>query len=229
MIGYLWDPVKQFGLMACLFLWIGVSGCSENQAPKPKAFVIKSGSVLISTAEFSQELELKLTAYPFDLKNDAEAYNAMVLDLVSSLSDELVFLAAAKDKGMVVSPLELEAAEARFRADFPEDSFEQMLLENAISYEVWKKRVLKDLVIQKLVNSELIQAQEITPDDVVAFYKKYEAMGKKTADMDEAGLVRQLRLEKSQMSYEKWMDGLTERYPVEINKKAVAAFFVDKK
>jgi len=215
-----------FALTLCLFLPLCLIGCEKDQAAALKTYVIQCGSSVISEAEFGDELDLKLAAYPFNMKADPERYNVVVLDLLSVLTDEILLLEAARDKGIIVGDDEITQAEAAVRKDYPEDSFEQMLLENAIAYKVWKKKFIKDMVIEKFIRSELVGAQEITPDDVMAFYQKHAESGNSASSqsMDEQGLIRQLRMEKSQASYEDWITGLKIRYLVEINKEAVAAF-----
>ena len=209
-------------------LWLCL-GCTQEGPPVPTPHVIKCGSTMISPQRFGDELELKLAAYPFDLKASPLEYNAVVLDLVSVLSDEVVLLEGASEKGITVSADEIKKAEDDVREDYPEDSFEQMLLENAISYEAWKKNIEKDMVIKKFVQADLIDAQEITPDDVVAFYKEYEKTHPSGSPLAEKDLVRQLRMEKSQDAYGAWIGALKDRHPIEIDKKAVAAFLVKTK
>lgn len=212
-------------------LLAGALGCSDSKPPVVSDFVIKTGSFIITKIEFADELELKLTAYPYDFKKNPGEYNGMILDLVSILSEELMMLAAAEEKNILVTQDELNAAETAFREDYPEDSFEIMLLENAISYAVWKKRLKKDVIIDKLVRQDLIDAQEITAEDVMDFYKQYEKTKQgptgETEPLDEATLVKQLRMEKSQVSYDAWILALKAQYPIQINKKVVADFLID--
>lgn len=122
-----------------VLLLILLPGCTQEKTPASKPYVIRCGATLISPQDFGDELDLKLSAYPFDLKKSPLEYNAMVLDLVTVLSDEVVLLEGARDMGISVSSEELKGAVADVKEDYPEDSFEQMLLENAISYQVWKK------------------------------------------------------------------------------------------
>ncbi|MCG8619339.1 MAG: hypothetical protein MI802_24220 [Desulfobacterales bacterium] len=206
-----------------------LAGCA-NEAPVPEPrFIIKSGTVVISEVEFAQELDLKLTAYPYDVRSRAGEYNAMVLDLVSTLSEEAVIRAAAAASGITVSAEDLDGAVAEFKNDYPEDSFDQMLLENAIPYEVWKSRLKKDMVVEKMVQRELVDVQEISPDDMVSFYKGLgeKDRTKEPVSLDETSLVEQLRMEKSQASYTEWIQGLTSTYPPEINREALAEFLIN--
>ncbi|MCG8619030.1 MAG: SurA N-terminal domain-containing protein [Desulfobacterales bacterium] len=153
----------------------------------------------------------------------------MILDLVTVISDETVLLAAAAEKGLAVDDREVDLAEAEFKKEYPEDSFEQMLLENAIPYRVWKRRLKKDLILQSVLKEQLIDNQEITPDDMIAFYNQYRkhAGNGKTTDIDESSLVEMLRLEKSQAAYDNWIASLKTVYPVTIDQTALAGFLVN--
>lgn len=214
-------------IWSVMAMWAAVAaGCGRAPAPPPE-FVIRAGAVTVSPQEFARELELKLSAYPYDIKARPHEYNQMVLDLVSTLTDETVLLAAARTRGVAVSPSELERREAAIRKDYPEDSFDRMLLENAIEYTVWKNRLKKDMVIEKFIDQDLVSAQEITPQEMVAFYRQIGAGGKNKGDpLDEAGLVRRLRMEKSQSAYDPWMQDLKSAAQPEINDRVLAAYLI---
>jgi len=212
-----------------IIIAVMVSGCG-NPVPPTDDYLIKAGPVKVSSTQFARELDLKLTAYPYDIKSVPGEYNIMVLDLVATVSDEAVLLAGAKEKQIDVSSQELDQAETVFKKDYPEDSFEQMLLENAISYAVWKSRLKKDMVIEKLIQQDLVAVQEITPEDMVDFYNRQDRSKdpEKKEALNEAALVEQLRREKSQASYDQWMQALKNKYPLEIDKKAVAGFLLNR-
>jgi len=223
--------VRIFILFLSGFFFFGLGGCGNNPEPDVADYVIKMGQDVISKEDFTLELDLKLTAYPYDFKKNVLEYNQMVLDLVSILSEEIVLLSAARDRGILVPGPELDAAEKFFREDYPEDSFEKMLLENALSYLFWKKKLEKNLIIDKFIQQELKDKIEIKPEDIVAFYKRHVGQGSDKDSsgiaMDENRFVSQLRLEKSQESYDEWIMGLKKQYPVEINKKTLTGFLID--
>lgn len=253
-IANIWYSIKEFngrlrGFLSLFFieaLWpvaaglvfsifIG-SGCTDQKKVEPKGVIIKAGTVEISRADFARELEVKWANYPYDIKDRPEEYNAMVMDLVSDLSDEAVLLAAAAAKGIDVDAKELDLAIADFKKDYPEDSFEQMLLERAISYPAWKKRLKKDLVIRKLILQDLVASQEIHPEDMIAFYDRVTGQdggqgnnndNNNSEIMDENNLVFRLRMEKSQEIFGEWMQKLQDSYPVYIDKLVLTSFLMD--
>lgn len=208
------------------------SGCTDQKKVEEKGSIIQAGTVEISRADFARELQLKQANYPYDIKDRPSEYNAMVLDLVSDLSDETVLLTAAMAKGIDVSAKELDFAVDDFKKDYPEDSFDLMLLERAISYPVWKKRLKKDMVIQELIMQDLVAYQEIHPGDMIAFYDRFAGQTE-TQDnnnskmMDEKDLVLKLRIEKSQEAFGDWLQGLQADYPVHIDRRVLSTFLID--
>lgn len=202
--------------------------------PVPKAavseYIIKAGPVLVTQTQFMEELDLKLTAYPYDIKNTPDHYNEVVVDLVATLSEETLLLAAAQKKGIFVTQQEVDAAKASAKESYPGDSFEHMLLENALSQRVWEKKLQKSLQIEKLVQQELVEKIQISPEDVKAFFATHKAGTSaapgKTGFADETELVAQLRREKSERLYQKWVQSLKQDISVDINKPQIARLLI---
>ncbi|MBU1341680.1 MAG: hypothetical protein KKE44_01380 [Proteobacteria bacterium] len=199
-------------------------------------FIIKTSLMSITSADFSEELDLKRAAYPYNIDENSAEYNEMVIFLVEMLSEEVVLLSASAAKGVTVTDQEVQSAEDKFKKDYPEDSFDQMLLENAISYSFWKKRFKANMIMEKFIDQELKKKIEITPQDIVAFYKNNTlATGREldnkalvlTKIENEKELISRLRLQKTQESYDEWIQQLWTQYPVEINKEKLKTFLID--
>ena len=217
----------------CSFLWH--TGCSEPEKEMNSHFLIKTSSMLITSTDFSEELDLKRAAYPYDIDENPAEYNEMVIHLIKTLSEEIILLSAAVDKGVNVTDQEIESAEDEFKKDYPEDSFEQILLKNAIAYTFWKKRFKKNMIIDKLIDQELKKKIEITPQDIVEFYKSHHIADIQEPDKNalvlkkienEKELVSRLRLQKTQDHYDEWIQQLWKDYPVEINKEKLKTFLI---
>jgi hypothetical protein len=215
---------------------IVISGCSRSESQKASPqFLMKTALISVSSIEFSEELELKKAAYPYDINTHPVEYNEMVIHLVKILSDEIVLLTAAADKNIIVSDQEIQSAEKEFKKDYPLDSFKQILLKNAISYSLWKKRFKKNMIIQKLIDQELKQKIEINPVDIVEFYEQQKLETRLSSEKNtvvnkinnEKELIKQLRIKKTQKSYNKWIQDIDQMYPVEINEKELKLFLMD--
>ena len=217
-------------LICCV---LGLTGCGEPEDKTLNHFLIKTELITISSLDFSEELDRKRAAYPYDIKENPTEYNEMVIHLIKILSDEIVLLSAAADKEINISDQEVESAEKEFKKEYPEDSFDQILLEEAISYPFWKKRFKKNMIIEKLIDQELKEKIEITPRDIVEFYNSnFETSLKKDTTVlkkieNERELVARLRAQKTQENYSKWMQNLYIAYPVEINKDKLKNFLIE--
>ncbi len=227
-----------------LFVVIIFAGCSESEKINESVFLIKTPSMEITSFEFSEELDLKRAAYPYNIDENSAEYNEMVIHLVQILSEEMILLSEAVQKGVVVTDEELVRAEIEFKKDYPDDSFDQMLLRNAIPYALWKKRFRRDMIIEKLVEQELVEKIEITSQDIVKFYNKLKVKENppppvhKTDKTDisskadkkvdsETELVSRLRMQKTQEKYEQWIQDLWNQYPIEINKEELKTFMIE--
>lgn len=225
----------------CLFLFCTVIsiGCSDPPEEVSPVVIIQTPILSIDNEEFAQELDLKRVAYPYDIDKDPDAYNKMVMNLVEMLSEELVLLSAAFDNGIRVLEAELSEAETAFKKEYPEDSFEQMLLTSAIPYSLWKKRFHRNLLIEKLIDQELSSKIDISPEEIVAFYNALKASKKdqgtqaseQISDAQEnnnfeQALISRLRMHKTQEQYDQWIQGLWSKYPVQVNKEHLKLFLI---
>jgi hypothetical protein len=77
-------------------------------------------------------------------------------------------------------------------------------------------------MVEKVVEMELIERVQLTPDDISQYYQRLN--DKHTGDeidSDEQNekMVRQLRRLKAQAAYQQWIDALRKQYQVAINQK----------
>jgi hypothetical protein len=226
---------SRFILILAVFMLSGLS-CGEPEKEKPMEFLLKSSLISVSESDFLDELDLKKAAYPYTLDKNPAEYNETVIELVNMLSEEILLLSAAVDLGVTVTDMEVAAAEAEFREDYPENTFEAMLLENAISYPLWKKRLKKNLIMDRLIDQEIRHKIEITSEELVEFYSKYieENQVPKNSNkepplkkMDETELIAVLRLQKTERVYGDWIRALELKYPIEINKEKLKAVLIE--
>ena len=226
--------------MVCLLLAVSAgvwffAGCSDPEPPPEPEFLIRTPGMILTADDFSEELDLKRAAYPYNIKAQPDAYNEMVIHLVRELAEELVLLNAAKALNIGVNEAQLAEAEARFRQDYPEDSFDKMLLKNAISYPFWKKRFKKSLIIERLIESQLTSRMEITSQDIIRFYEQFKTGGFEPAPGEtdtatgytEERLVSRIRMQKTQQQYAEWARALRQTYPVQINNAKLKQFLID--
>jgi len=227
---------KSFIIWIFLYGALCLTGCSEPAKETASPYLIKTPVMVITRSDFLEELDLKKAAYPYNIDENPAEYNEMVIHLVKTLSEEIILLSAAPDKGVIVTDQDVALAEDEFKKDYPEDSFDQILLKNALSYSFWKKRFKKNMIIDKLIDQELKQKIEITSLDIVEFYKKYHRDDAQNTENETDGLkknesekelIDRIRSQKTQDNYDEWMQQLGNDYPVEINKEELKTFLID--
>ncbi|MCP3900991.1 MAG: hypothetical protein GY707_14900, partial [Desulfobacteraceae bacterium] len=162
--------------------------------------------------------------YAYNIKDYPSEYNNIVLQVVKDLSEEIVLLHVAREKGIIISEQDFKKAETVFLKDYPNESFEDMLLKNAIEYSFWKKRFIKRLIIDRLIQQELREKIVISTEDVIQFYSKYKKEGKPALSEDD--LIVQLREQKTEEKYSVWIEEAIVKYPVDINKEELKKFLI---
>lgn len=131
-----------------------------------------------------QPIPLELVEFQYDLLHfDAlsgtlpsvgalrEAYGEILGQLIAQ---ELVAQELAK-RGQEVSDEELAEAEAKVRADYPDDSFEQMLAEEFIDHKMWRKQLRYVCGIEKFQRLVLRPGIKLDYREVEAYYREHLA------------------------------------------------------
>ncbi|MBC2712644.1 MAG: SurA N-terminal domain-containing protein [Desulfosarcina sp.] len=200
-----------------------MTGCSgPDSTSQQDAVLIRTDRQTVTQAQFERAFDVARIAYSDDRLVDSEVILNARLRLLNQMTEEVIIARRAKELGIVVEAPGLEAAIQAIKKDYPEDEFEQMLLESAIPYSLWKDRLRMRLLMEKVVDRELVQPMDITAQDIEAYYKAHEedfaVKDGNAPKMDlNRHIVEQLRREKVEAAYPQWMDGLRKRYGVEIN------------
>ena len=136
--------------------------------------------------------------------------------------EELIIIERSKELNITVTDSELEENVRKIKGDYPESEFENMLLEYAISYNMWEKRLRKRLLIEKVIAEDLKNNIRITPDDLSRYYSEYVkngSDGKLANEPTTETVVKNLRNLKAEEAYKAWFEGLQKKYKIEINNK----------
>jgi len=205
-------------LLAMIGLLIG-TGCTQKKVEETYLVRVKTQSV--STAEFNQAVGAAIIeTFGGDRDIDIATMNDLRMRVIKQLSEEMMIVAYATDKGIDVTEEELDRAVAVIKADYPDNTFEETLLENAVSFQFWRKQMATRLLIDKVIAKELIQTVQISDEDISGYYKENFPQGLPAGEDVEAinqRVVTHLRRLKAESAYQDWVVGLREAYVIEIN------------
>jgi len=178
---------------------------------------------VLTVLEFNQALEISKTAYSHNLRYESDEYRNAQLRLLNELTIEMIILERAAELGLTISDDEVEKTVADFKKDYPEDTFEKTLLEFAVSYETWQDRLRNRLLMEKVINHELEDQILITSEDIAKYYeenfrdKAPDTESELNAEGINKMIIEQLRREKLEQAYQRWINKLKQQYPIEIN------------
>lgn len=219
------------------FVWIMIiltavlmllTACSSEPADPSQAELIRVGSSVVTVRQFKQIQDLSQDYYWQDQdtedKNSAEP---KALRLLSQITEELLLKEKAQSLNLTVNDAELDAAVRNIKSDYPEGTFEQVLLENAVSFDFWRQRLRARLLMNKVIEKELESNVIITPEDVASYYRQHYAgmsggqsnSGGSGKDINEI-IVRRLRKLKAEKAYKEWIKELQQTYPVQVDWEA---------
>ncbi len=211
-------------ILTVLVVFIGMvtaGGCSRDN--QENDYLMRVQDISISLIEYKQAVEAaREEAFPGEREIDIEALNDLRIRVLNQLSEEMMIIAFAKANGIAVSETELETAVEEIKADYPDNTFEETLLENAVSFNYWKEKLANRLLINKVIDRELVEKVQITTDDVADYYKTQYPDGvaaDEDSDAINKKIVRHLRQQKAEISYKEWIETLRRSYPVDINQK----------
>lgn len=210
-------------------------GCQSEYNIPDDAVLMTVGQQELRQDEFERAYRVYRSAHGAGLEEDPAVERASKLRFIHQLADQLVLLEYANDIGLEISDEALDRAVEDIREDYPDDLFEQMLLENAINFEDWKKALRVRYVIDQLVRQELALNVQITEEDIASYYQNHASeqpapqsmVAGEGADQVDQMIVQQIRRQKTEQAYAPWMENLKAKYPVTIDQAVVKQILAD--
>jgi hypothetical protein len=212
--------------LSCIALIIiAFGGCTDSDPDVADEYLIRLGNRSVTVLEFNEAFEIDKIAHPHHIRNKPADLRKAQARLLNQMTIELIVLERAAKLGIELSEAEVEKHVAEIKKDYPEGIFEETLLEVAVSYETWVKRLTIRLIMEKVIDKELNEKITITPKDIAAYYEENIAgrqqasvFGENHDNINEA-IIKILRRKKLEEAYGLWINDLRAKYTIEINQK----------
>jgi len=209
------------------FLWVGYTlvGCSDSEHKQKDEYFIKVGNRTITVAEFNKAFEIAKNAYPHNSIQQPDVIREIRLRLVQQMTEEMILLQRAEELGITIQDSEVEKTLQELKQDYPDNVFQEILLEYAIPYKSWREGLKTRLLMEKVIAKELGDKIEITYDDISKYYEEHFKDDDTSSDVigrseDVKNIIKNiLRKEQMEKAYVSWIKTLENKYAVEINKK----------
>ncbi len=212
-------------LIGVLWIAFALAGCADSGSQGKDVFILRVGDRVVTVHDFNKAFEISKAAYSYkDVQNSDDAKEAQ-LRLFNQMVEELVILERAEELGIEILDSELDTAVAAIKEDYPDEVFQETLLEYAVSYQSWEKGLKNRLLMEKVIAIELEEKIVITPDDISKYYEEHRDDDSLTEDSEETqneinrSILRHLRRKKLEEAYKPWINDLKNRYKIEVNKE----------
>ncbi|MGD8449318.1 MAG: SurA N-terminal domain-containing protein [Desulfobacterales bacterium] len=201
-----------------------LAGCADSKSKDGDKFFIRVGDSTITVSDFNRAFEIAKASYSHNAMQQPDTAREAQLRFVKQMTEEMILLERAKDIGIKITEAELQKAVEDIKQNYPENVFDQVLLEYAVPYPSWEKRLEARLLMEKVVAKELGDQILVTPDDVSKYHEAHHKNDNLTAGMKEESkdvnetIIRNLRRKKIEEAYTPWIKKLQKEYIIEINK-----------
>jgi len=206
-------------ILTVLFLF----SCTDTVLNFDDEYLIRIGERVVTVSDFDKAFEITKSAYPHDLSQDSVLLKEAQVRMLNQMIEELLVLQRGAELQIELTESEVTKAIANIKADYPEGVFEQMLLEYAVSYSFWEKRLKIRLMMEKVVEREVHRNITLTPEEIAKFYKENYEGKQPVSDQDAEKtnmnelIVKQLRRQKAEEAYQLWIKNMRGKYTVDIN------------
>jgi len=209
------------------FLWVGytLAGCSDSEHKQRDEYFVKVVDRTITVSDFNKAFKIAKNAYPQNRIQRPDVAQEVRLRLIQQMIEEMTLLERAEELGITMTDSQVEKALKDIKRDYPDNVFQEILLEYAIPYQSWREGLKTRLLMEKVIAQELGDKIEITHDDISKYYEEHFEADDTPPDVNEVSkdtnniIIKILRKEKIEKAYTSWIKKLKKKYAVEINKK----------
>ena len=220
--------IKYFNRFMALIGFLSIiyplAGCADSESKYRDEYFIRVGDSVITVLDFNRAFEIVKASYSHGAMQQPDAVKEARLRFVKQMTEEMILRERAKDIGIKITDEEVKQAVEDIKQDYPENVFDQILLEYAVSYQLWEKGLETRLLMEKVIAKELGDQIVVTPDDVSKYYEAHHKNDELTPDKKEVSkdinetIIRNLRRKKIEQAYKPWIKELQKKYIIEINK-----------
>lgn len=141
-----------------LIVLVALTACPRKQQPA----VAVVGGIAITREEFEDELR-RVKAETGDLILQKDVVASLKASVLNQLIEKKLVLNEAAAYNIAVTDAEVEMHMLRYRADYPDDGFNQSAKENFVNLVAWRQRIRERLIMDKVVYEAV--EKTIEPDD----------------------------------------------------------------
>ena len=217
--------VRVIALLACCLLagWVLICACKDTRREIANDYIIQVNDRKVTVEAFKRQFDQINSGYTETTEIPADEKAEMQRYLLNQLIEKLILLERAEELNIHVSDAEVNRRIEDIKADYPEGTFKEVLLEQAVIFQQWKEALKTRMLMEKVIKSDLDPRVTLTQADLSAYYEKHFIRNESQSDsvMPDEGLSETLfqlaRNQKKEEAYRAWISELQNRYQVTVN------------
>ena len=159
---------KSFQIVSALTFIFSLSACQVFNHSDQEV-IITVGDTNITKAELRKDIvdvtdEMGLTDNDLDFG---------IRPVINKIVEKYLIMEYGKEMEIEISDDELASTIKELKDDYPDDVFEEVLLENSIDYDSWKEGLYKKLLFEKITQKGIGDIPPITFDETQAYYNAH--------------------------------------------------------
>ena len=198
------------------------AGCnySENNSysETDRDYLIKVNNTIATIADFNMAFETNNILNTDIIPQNGQNLCKDKIFFLNQYVEELILLERCKETGISISDHDMENSILKIKKEYPEGVFERLFIEQAIPFNLWKKKFKINLLMQKVIKKDLEDNITIDPGEISAFLAQQNDAAK---PVNQQKIIKYLRKEKAQKAYGEWLNKLSSRYNVNIHENAL--------
>jgi hypothetical protein len=212
--------VMTWCLLAGLIL---ICACKDARQEIPNDYIIQVNDRKVTVEAFQRQFDQIKSDYTETTEIPAAEQAEMKRYLLNQLIEKLILLERAEELDIHVTDGEIDRRIEDIKADYPEGTFKEVLLEQAVIFHQWKEDLKTRMLMEKVIQNDLDPRVTLTQADISAYYEKYFIRDENESDSilpDESlneTLFQLARNQKKEEAYRTWINELQNRYQVDVN------------
>lgn len=161
------------GTLLLLLLLLIVS-CADSKGLPGEIATVNGQGIFLPEAEYRR---IRLFGGPSSIAESLpeETLREQYAYVVRQMIEELVVCQFMQSKGIPLEEGTLEAEEQRIRDDYPPGGFEEMLLEQGVSPDIWRENLRRQLIVRQFIAQVIRPEIPLSPSQVQDYYSTHSA------------------------------------------------------
>ncbi len=153
-------------LIALLF---SLTGCGDLFERPEEKTVITVGKREISMGELDQDIK----RFTSEMGITDQGMEQIIQPLVNRIVDHYLILEYGRERGIIISEEDLDAAVRKMERDYSEQDLRKILLHGYIDYEEWKMGLKEHLLIKKIMTRASESIPPISHQEIKMYFNSH--------------------------------------------------------